>query len=94
VNLSRRKRKYATETKTIYSESFHIQSKSFLHLLIGPDLGTVGEGSAQRVQQGAVSFSGFVVGRSNVGDPRVFSRRGLVRSEQGGLTACGMVPIR
>ena len=34
---------------SFYSESF----------LIGPDLGTVGEGSALRVQRGAVSSSGL-----------------------------------
>jgi len=40
---------HATRPESFYSESF----------LIGPDLRTVGEGSALRVQRGAVSSSGL-----------------------------------
>jgi len=72
-------------------ESFY--SKSFPNVLINPDLGMVGKGSALHVQLRGDVASGFVVGWSNVGDPRVLSQEGLVSGERSGLTVCGMVPI-
>jgi len=87
TSLSKR-RKYATDPNSIYTHP-----KSFLNLLISPGLRMVGEGSALHIQQGAMTTPGFDVGRSNMGDPRVFSRKGLVSGEQSGLTVCGMAPI-
>ena len=63
-----KRRKYATDPKSIYTHP-----ESFLNLLIGPGLRTVGEGSARCIQRGAMATPGFDVGRSNMGDPRVFS---------------------
>ena len=51
-------------------ESFY--PKSSLNILIDPDLGTVGEGSAQHIQRGAVATLGLDFGWSEMGDPSVF----------------------
>jgi len=47
--------------------------ESFLNLLISPDLGAVSEGSAKRIQHGAVVTLGLDIGQSDMGDLRVFS---------------------
>ena len=78
TGLNQKRREHTTEPEPIYPESF-------LNLLIGPDLGAVGEGSAKRVQRGAVATPGFDVGRSDMGDPRVFSREFLIRDNPGDL---------
>jgi len=87
TSLSKR-RKYATDPNSIYTHP-----KSFLNLLISPGLRMVSEGSTLHVQRGAIITLGFDIGQSDMGDPRVFSRKGLVSGEQSGLTVCGMVPI-
>jgi len=63
--------------------------ESFLNLLIGPDLGAVGEGSAKRIQRGAVAIPGLDVGWSDMGDPRVFSQEFLIHDYPGDLTVWG-----
>jgi len=55
-------------------ENTQLKPKSFLNLLIGPDLGMVGEGSARRVQRGTEATPGLDIGRSDMGDPSVFGR--------------------
>jgi len=49
--LEQKKGKYTTKPNSFYSESF----------LIGPDLGTVSEGSALHVQQEAMPPSGLLL---------------------------------
>jgi len=45
-----------------------------------------------RATRGGVVF-GFVVGRSDLGDPSLLSRGGLVSGERCVLTKCGLGPI-
>jgi len=65
-----------SETKTkegryaMTPESFY--PKSSLNILIDPDLGTVGEGSAQHIQCGVVATLGLDFGWSKIGNPSVF----------------------
>jgi len=80
------------EKRTTKPEPIYIYPESFLILLMGPDLGAVGEGSARHVQRGAMATPGLDVDRSDMGNPRVFSQEGLVRAEQGDLTARGKAP--
>jgi len=57
--------RYTTTPKSFYPESS-------LNILIDPDLGTVGKGSAQHVPRGAVATPGLDFGQSEMGDPSVF----------------------
>ena len=38
-------------------------------------------------------ISRFVIGQSDMGDPKVFSQEGLVSGKQSVLTVCGPSPI-
>jgi len=80
------------EKRTTKSEPIYIYPESFLILLMGPDLRAVGGGSARCVQRGAMATPGLDVDRSDMGNPRVFSREGLVHAKQGDLTARGKAP--
>ena len=77
ANLRRNKR----EKRTPNPEPFYIQPESFLILLMVPDLGAVGEGSAGRVQRGAMATPGLDVCRPDTGDPRVFGWRAWLCDE-------------
>jgi len=77
------------EKRTTKPKPIYIYPESFLILLMGPDLGAVGEGSARHVQHGAMATPGLDIDQSDMGDLRVFSREGLVHAEQGDLTARG-----
>ena len=66
--LKRNKR----QKRTAEPEPFYNYPESFLILLMGPDLGAVGEGSARRVQHGATATPVLDVGRSDKGNPSTF----------------------
>jgi len=57
------------EKRTVEPEPFYNYPESFLILLMGPDLGAVGEGIVRRIQHGATATPVLDVGRSDKGDP-------------------------
>ena len=61
------------EKRTMKPEPNYIYPESFLILLMGPDIGAIGEGSGRHVQHGAMATPGLDFDRSDMDDPRVFS---------------------
>jgi len=71
ANLRQNKR----EKCTLNPKPFYIQPKSFLILLMVPDLGAIGKGSTGCVQHGAMATLGLDIGQPDMGDLRVFGWR-------------------